>query len=114
VIFFLSYLLSFFLSFIHSPSAGSLVLDEATSALDSQSEHLVQTALQSLFSAARGSLTVVVVAHRLSTVRGADAIAVLENGRVAEMGTYSELVKNNGAFSRLVRRQSLAGCEDEE
>ena len=74
-----------------------LVLDEATSALDNESERVIQKAIESL---AKG-LTIVVVAHRLSTVRNADRIIVLEKGAIVEEGTYDELQRLNGRFSSL-------------
>jgi subfamily B ATP-binding cassette protein MsbA len=76
-----------------------LVLDEATSHLDSVSEQLVQ---QALANAARNRTTIV-IAHRLSTVRDADWVVVLEHGRVVEQGTWESLEKAQGAFERLVR-----------
>lgn len=78
-----------------------LVLDEATSALDAESEHLVQEALDRLM---RGRTTLV-IAHRLSTVKSADRVVVLMQGRVAEAGTHDELVAANGAYKRLVEHQ---------
>ncbi|CAI5993165.1 unnamed protein product [Closterium sp. NIES-64] len=81
-----------------------LLLDEATSALDAESEALVQGALDRLI--AEGGRTIVLVAHRLSTVRNADSICVLEGGRVAEHGTHEQLLEiPNGVYERLVRRQ---------
>ncbi|MFJ5230009.1 ABC transporter ATP-binding protein [Kitasatospora sp. NPDC088391] len=78
-----------------------LVLDEATSALDSRSEALVQEALARLV---RGR-TVFVVAHRLSTVRGADRIVVMEHGRIAEIGSHAELLRTGGPYAGLQAAQ---------
>jgi ATP-binding cassette subfamily B protein len=81
-----------------------LVLDEATSALDVQTEAAVQDALERL-SAGR---TTIAIAHRLSTVRDADQILVLHDGRVAERGTHAELVAAGGRYARMVARDALA------
>jgi ATP-binding cassette subfamily B protein len=78
-----------------------LVLDEATSALDTRSEALVQEAMERLM---RGR-TVFVVAHRLSTVRGADRIVVMDQGRISEIGSHAELVRRGGAYARLQATQ---------
>ncbi|MFB7946074.1 ABC transporter ATP-binding protein [Kitasatospora phosalacinea] len=80
-----------------------LVLDEATSALDNQTEHAVQQALDAL-AAGRTTLT---IAHRLSTVRGADQIAVLDGGEIAELGTHDELVAREGRYAALLGREAL-------
>ena len=78
-------------------NAPILILDEATSALDTESEQMVQKALDNLMA----HRTTFVIAHRLSTVLHADRIIVLENGRVAEKGTHVELLANNSLYSRL-------------
>ncbi len=85
--------------------APILLLDEATSALDTESEALVQAALERLM-AGRSTL---MIAHRLSTVRHADRILVLEAGRIVESGSHDALVKRGGLYSRLARQQSLDG-----
>ncbi|MGB6675841.1 MAG: ABC transporter ATP-binding protein [Terriglobales bacterium] len=82
-------------------NAPILILDEATSALDSESEALVQSALQNLMI----GRTVVVIAHRLSTVRRADRIVVLENGTTADIGPHEELMKKLGTYRRLYELQ---------
>ncbi|XP_019418665.1 PREDICTED: ABC transporter B family member 11-like [Lupinus angustifolius] len=79
-----------------------LLLDEATSALDAESERVVQEALDRIMV----NRTTVVVAHRLSTVRNADMIAVIQSGKMVEKGTHIELLKNpGGAYSQLIRLQ---------
>jgi len=80
-----------------------LILDEATSQLDAESERLVQQAIDRLIS----GRTVLVIAHRLSTVRNANRIIALDDGRIAESGRHEELVKNNGLYSKLCRMQEL-------
>ena len=80
-----------------------LVLDEATSALDSESERLIQSAFHELMK----SRTTFVVAHRLSTVKEAHLILVLENGVIVESGTHRELVNGNGTYRRLYDAQSF-------
>jgi len=80
-----------------------LLLDEATSALDSESEHVVQAALD---AAAKGRTTIA-VAHRLSTIQKADVIYVIDQGKIVEAGTHSELMKKGGRYFELVNLQSL-------
>jgi len=90
--------------------ASVLVLDEATSALDAESERLVQKALANL---TRGRTTVV-IAHRLSTVRRANLIVVIERGRIVETGTHDELLAAGGAYRRLYELQFADEEEEEE
>jgi ABC-type multidrug transport system fused ATPase/permease subunit len=80
-----------------------LVLDEATSALDAESEEKIQRAVDGL----AGSMTILTVTHRLATVKNADLIYVLEDGVLAESGSWSSLLSANGRFSELVRMQSI-------
>jgi len=84
--------------------APVLILDEATSHLDAVNEHVVQEALLSLARAR----TTIVIAHRLSTVRAADQIVVLDEGRVVEQGRHDELLRRRGLYARLVSRQVAA------
>ena len=79
-----------------------LLLDEATSALDVESERVVQQALERLMM----KRTTVVVAHRLSTIRNADKISVIQDGKIVEQGTHSSLIENrNGAYCKLISLQ---------
>ncbi len=81
--------------------APVLILDEATSHLDAVNEALVHNALENLMA----DRTTIVIAHRLSTVRGADCIVVLDTGRVMDIGTHAELISRRGIYARLVARQ---------
>ena len=83
--------------FLHNPPI--LILDEATSALDTISERKVQAALAD----ARRGRTVILVAHRLSTFADADRVFVFDGGRIAETGTFAELMRRDGLFAELVR-----------
>ncbi|KAL2479144.1 ABC transporter B family member 27 [Forsythia ovata] len=78
-----------------------LLLDEATSALDAESEYLVQDAMDSLMK----GRTVLVIAHRLSTVKTADTVAVVSDGQIVESGSHDDLLAKNGIYTALVRRQ---------
>ena len=81
-----------------------LILDEATSALDAESEHLVKEALDRLLE----GRTTLIIAHRLSTVRDADRVLVLDGGRVVESGTHAQLLEADGLYRKLVERQFAA------
>lgn len=86
--------------------ASMLILDEATSNLDSEAERAIQEMIEGLRQE-RPDLTIVAIAHRLSTVRRADRIFVVDGGRIMEAGTHAELVAHGGAYARLVRLQDL-------
>ena len=80
-----------------------MILDEATSALDTESERLVQIALENMMQ----NRTSIVIAHRLSTIQKADVIVVMQKGKIVEQGNHEELLAKNGMYSKLVSMQSL-------
>lgn len=78
-----------------------MMLDEATSSLDAENERLITSNLHDMFD----GRTMLVIAHRLSTVKNADNIIVLKHGRIVESGIHNELVKNHGYYYQLVKNQ---------
>ncbi len=90
--------------------APILILDEATSAVDTETEALIQEALERLMA----GRTTIIIAHRLSTVRNADQIVVLNDGKIAERGTHSELMRRQGIYWHLNQVQSQAALDDIE
>ena len=80
-----------------------LILDEATSALDSESELKIQDAINSL----KGKFTMIIIAHRMSTIKDASKIFVIENGEIKETGSHEDLINANGVYQRLVETQSM-------
>ena len=80
-----------------------LILDEATSSLDSENEKRIQNAIEKL----HGQMTILIISHRLSTIRGADVIHVIEEGQLVESGTWDELIAKNGRFKELCKAQDI-------
>jgi ABC-type multidrug transport system fused ATPase/permease subunit len=80
-----------------------LVLDEATSSLDAETEYLMSKAIENL----KGSTTIIIVAHRLSTVKDADKLIYLENGSLVSVGTFSQLQSDNPEFARQAKLLGL-------
>jgi ABC-type multidrug transport system fused ATPase/permease subunit len=80
-----------------------LILDEATSALDSENERRIQGAIEGL----HGNTTILLITHRLSTIRGADVIYVLERGRLVESGRWEALLTRKGRFEALAKAQGI-------
>lgn len=95
-------------AFLREPEV--IVLDEATSALDTLTEQTIQKEITGL----AGKKTIILIAHRLSTVRRANQIIVLEAGKVIEKGTHNELVAQAGMYARMIQSQSLDRLDDEE
>jgi ABC-type multidrug transport system fused ATPase/permease subunit len=91
-------------------NAPILILDEATSAVDTETEALIQQALERLMQ----GRTTIVIAHRLSTVRNADQIVVLSEGKIAEQGTHTELMRRRGLYWNLNQVQQRAAMDEYE
>jgi ATP-binding cassette subfamily B protein len=93
---------------LHNPKV--LILDEATASVDTETERMIQEAIENLVE----GRTVIAIAHRLSTLRSADRLVVMEDGKIAEIGTHSELLENeNGIYTKLVKMQSEIGKMNE-
>ena len=84
-----------------------LVLDEATSAVDAETEAIIQAAIDRLVA----GRTTIAIAHRLSTLRRANRLVVLDHGRIVEMGTHDDLLAADGAYARLYHAQQKAAAE---
>jgi subfamily B ATP-binding cassette protein MsbA len=86
-----------------------MLLDEATSALDTESEKLVQDALTELMK----NRTSIIVAHRLSTIKNADVILVIDNGKIIESGSHQELVNKEGLYNKLINMQNVSLLDED-
>ena len=95
-------LLSFARTIIHKPNI--MILDEATANIDTETEVLIQDSLEKMMNVG----TMLIVAHRLSTVQHADKIIVLHKGEIQEMGTHQELIQKGGKYAKLVKLQSIS------
>ena len=80
-----------------------LIFDEATSALDAENECVVQNSINDIVK--ENKVTTIIIAHRLSTVKSADCIYVLDKGKICEFGTHDELIEKNGIYKQLIQNQ---------
>ena len=78
-------------------------MDEATSSLDGETEAIIQNNIDQL----KGRFTIIVIAHRLATVKNADRIVILENGKIQEIGSFNELIEKSEEFREMIRLQNL-------
>ena len=85
-------------------NAPIIILDEATASIDPENEHLIQQAISEL---TRGK-TIITIAHRLATIKNADQILVVDDGRIAERGTHEELIRQNGLYRRFTQIREQA------
>lgn len=90
-------------SFGHTLDLLLLIMDEATPAFDSETEKTIQDNIDAL----KGQHTILIVAHRLSTIKNADRIILMSNGEIEQIGTYQQLTKNAPMFKRMVALQEL-------
>ena len=86
--------------------AKILIFDEATSALDSENEAKVQEAINNVIN--QKNITSIIIAHRLSTVKNANIIYVMNKGKIVEFGNHDELIKKNGEYKKLIQRQLVS------